>query len=99
MRAGGEKRGNNKDRARRKHWMLWAHDKDLDFDKCRCAHCSKELNYKSVTADRIIAGGSYKRENIQPSCLPCNQKRFWEEKEYLIETKCENYDENEEIPF
>ena len=98
-RAGGEKRGSNKDRARRKHWMLWNFDRDLDFDKCRCTHCGKVLDYKNVTADRIIAGASYRRENLQPSCLPCNQKRYWDEKEYLNGSKSKNYDETKEIPF
>lgn len=79
-RAGGEKRGNSYARAARKLWMLEEHDHDLEFDECRCVHCKMILYYETVTADRIIAGGSYRRENIQPSCQPCNIGRYWREK-------------------
>lgn len=75
MRAGGEKRGNSKDRRARKHWMLkqWG-----DGQRCNCVHCGGELTYETLTVDRIIpgeSGGSYRRENIQPSCMACNRER------------------------
>lgn len=75
-RHGGEKRGNNKDRAARKRWLLSHFGTGTKVD---CAHCERELNYDTVTADRIIPGhegGSYRRENIIPSCILCNKKRF-----------------------
>ncbi len=45
MRAGGEKRGNSKDRKRRKFWMLLTFgDGNFTF----CVHCTTELDYDSV---------------------------------------------------
>ncbi len=76
VRAGGEKRGNNKDRAARKRWMLKFFGTGATAP---CAHCEKKLTYETITADRIVPGnegGTYRRENIVPSCLRCNQKRF-----------------------
>lgn len=72
MRAGGEKRGNNKDRAARKRWMLrtWGNGKT-----CPCTHCRKRLCYATVEADRITPGGRYTHDNIQPACRECNLAR------------------------
>lgn len=72
MRNGGEKRGNTRDRRIRKLWMLAAYG---DGVACQCVHCSCQLSYTTVEADRIDAGGSYRRENVQPSCRPCNSRR------------------------
>ncbi len=72
MRAGGEKRGNSTDRKRRKIWMLLSFG---DGKFTLCVHCTKELDYDSVEADRIVPGGSYRHENVQPSCSPCNKSR------------------------
>lgn len=71
-RPGGEKRGNSRDRRRRKEWMLetWG-----DGTTCPCVHCEAPLVYETVEADRIVPGGSYRRENIQPSCRGCNAAR------------------------
>lgn len=71
-RAGGEKRGNSKDRAARKAWMLATFG---DGSTCPCVHCGATVDYDTVTADRVEAGGTYARHNVQPSCLPCNQSR------------------------
>lgn len=71
-RAGGEKRGNSTDRANRKVRMLW------DFgngEYVACIHCKSVLTFDTVESDRIIPGGSYRRENIQPSCRACNAAR------------------------
>ncbi|KKL54632.1 hypothetical protein LCGC14_2263440 [marine sediment metagenome] len=71
-RAGGEKRGNNQDRRRRKEWML------VHFgngETVPCFHCDSRLDYDSVEADRIVPGGAYRRENVQPSCRSCNSSR------------------------
>jgi hypothetical protein len=72
MRAGGQKRGNNKDRAARKRWMLrtWG-----DGAKCPCIHCGCIVDYDTVEADRVIPGGRYAHQNVQPSCRPCNLAR------------------------
>lgn len=71
-RAGGDKRGNAADRERRKWWMLetWG-----DGYNCKCVHCETMLDYFTVEADRKVPGGSYRRENIQPSCGLCNKRR------------------------
>jgi 5-methylcytosine-specific restriction endonuclease McrA len=69
-RAGGDKRGSSADRAARKRWMLqtWG-----DGTSCECSlGCGTILVYATVEADRKIPGGSYRRENIQPACRPCN---------------------------
>lgn len=71
-RHGGEKRGNSKDRARRKAWML---EHFGDGEQAPCAHCSTALTYATIEADRIEPGGSYRRTNIQPSCRTCNLRR------------------------
>lgn len=71
-RPGGEKRGNSQDRRRRKMWMLAAFG---DGEKCPCVHCGMMLSYETVEADRIIPGGSYRRENVQPACRACNLSR------------------------
>lgn len=72
VRAGGEKRGNSYARRARKLWMLktWG-----DGTKCPCVHCAATLDYDTVEADRIIPGGSYRRENVQPACRSCNLAR------------------------
>jgi 5-methylcytosine-specific restriction endonuclease McrA len=71
-RPGGEKRGNSKDRRARKLWMLatWG-----DGQTCECVHCSTTLDYATVEADRIVPGGSYRRDNVQPACRRCNASR------------------------
>lgn len=71
-RPGGEKRGNSKDRAARKRWMLlvWG-----DGETCPCVHCGDALTYETVEADRIIPGASYRRDNVQPACRSCNLSR------------------------
>lgn len=69
QRHGGEKRGNSYARRARKMWMLatWG-----DGEKCPCVFCGRIVDFETVEADRIIPGGSYRRENVQPACKPCN---------------------------
>jgi 5-methylcytosine-specific restriction endonuclease McrA len=78
-RAGGEKRGNSKDRAARKQWMLSPESGyGGDGNSVPCVHCITPVNKQTVESDRKIPGsqgGSYRRENVQPSCRPCNQAR------------------------
>ena len=71
-RAGGEKRGNSRDRYARKTWMLATFG---DGRKCKCIHCNCTLVRKTLEADRIVPGGSYKHSNIQPACRNCNVAR------------------------
>lgn len=76
MRPGGEKRGNNRDRARRREWLLATFDPDLGPDKARCALdisavCRKVVDRLSLTVDRIEPGGTYARDNIRPACSAC----------------------------
>lgn len=83
MRPGGEKRGNNRDRRRRKIWMLATFDKDLGPDKARCHlllsdRCQTEaavLDFHTVTADRINPGGTYAHPNIRPACRLCQVRQ------------------------
>lgn len=41
---------------------------------CRCYRCGVLLTVEDVSPDRIkpgCEGGTYRRENLRPSCLPC----------------------------
>ena len=67
-----DRRGNNRDRARRKLWLLASFG---DGFEATCYHCPRLLNYDTVEADRIVPGGSYRRDNIIPSCRACNARR------------------------
>lgn len=69
---GDDRRGNSKDRAARKIWMLNQFGNGHSVD---CRHCGTSLDYANVQADRIIPGGSYRRSNVQPSCQTCNIRR------------------------
>lgn len=76
MRPGGERRGNCRDRARRREWLLANFDKDLGPERARCwldlsPACLEFLNITTLTVDRIHPAGSYARDNIQPACRPC----------------------------
>jgi hypothetical protein len=68
-RHGGEKRGNSYARRARKLWMLATWGNGVI---CPCVHCGDLVDFDTVEADRIIPGGSYRRENIEPACKPCN---------------------------
>lgn len=74
-RKGGDARGNSRDRAARKLWMLATFGNGAE---CECVHCGDTLNYETVEADRVVPGnhgGTYRRDNVQPSCRPCNASR------------------------
>ncbi|HEY0701060.1 MAG TPA: hypothetical protein VGD43_25015, partial [Micromonospora sp.] len=80
MRAGGEKRGNTRNRARRRVWLLTTFDPDLGPDKARCKlgiseRCKQVVDATTLTVDRIEPGGSYCHDNIQPACAPCQNKQ------------------------
>jgi endogenous inhibitor of DNA gyrase (YacG/DUF329 family) len=71
-----DKRGNNRDRAVRKNNMLspvsgWGGDTKT----VGCVHCGTRVDYNQLEADRKEPGGTYRRENVQPSCPTCNKQR------------------------
>lgn len=53
-------------------WMLGHFG---DGSSCNCVHCDRCLTYQTVEADRIVPGGSYRRDNVQPACRHCNASR------------------------
>lgn len=80
MRAGGDKRGSNRNRRRRKVWMLATFDPELGPANVRCRlmisdRCNGVLDYQTVTADRLDPSGSYTHANVQPACKPCQNKQ------------------------
>lgn len=85
VRAGGDRRGNNTARKRRAKQLA----KEFgDGTTCPCVDCgqalaadaetAEKLGLDALTQDKILVGtlgGSYKLENLVPSCPPCNQSR------------------------
>ena len=44
----------------------------------KCYYCSEPLSRSSATMDHVVAlrlGGKSTKDNIVPSCLPCNRKK------------------------
>lgn len=80
MRAGGDKRGSNKNRRQRRVWLLATFDPDLGPEVARCHlkisdRCHGLVDDSTLTADRIDPGGTYAHSNIQPACKPCQNKQ------------------------
>lgn len=80
MRAGGDKRGSTRNRKRRREWLLETFDVDLGEGVARCHlkisdRCHGIVDDTTLTVDRIDPGGTYRRENVQPACLPCQNKQ------------------------
>lgn len=70
----GNVRGNTRDRAARRAFLL---TKFGDGETCPCYRCGATLTDETITVDRIVpgvAGGRYTRENIRPACGPCNSE-------------------------
>jgi 5-methylcytosine-specific restriction endonuclease McrA len=79
---GQDKRGNSKDRAARRRYLL---DPKAGFggngEVVLCAlgtvaDCAMLVDYKTMEVDRIVPGaegGRYIRSNIRPTCRPCNE--------------------------
>lgn len=64
--------GNSYARRARKQWILdhWGNGTHV-----WCYRCPTLLDFLTLTVDRIIPGargGKYTRDNIRPSCGPCN---------------------------
>lgn len=72
---GDDKRGSFIDRARRKTWLLTTPAFGGDGVTVPCVHCQTRVTRDELHADRIIPGGSYRRDNVQPSCPGCNIRR------------------------
>jgi hypothetical protein len=70
-------RGGSVQRRARKQWLL---DTFGDGESAACAlrfsdRCLGTVTLKTLTVDRIVPkveGGTYRRDNIQPCCAPCN---------------------------
>jgi 5-methylcytosine-specific restriction endonuclease McrA len=81
VRPGGERRGNNRDRARRRARLLREFDPDLGPDKARCHlfglsdQCLGVVDAITLTVDRVELGGSYCADNTRPACRPCQNKQ------------------------
>ncbi len=74
-RAGGELRGNSRDRFIRTQKLLAEFG---DGEKCPCVYCGHNLTASTLTQDKIYTaaqGGRYRMDNLLPACLPCNQAR------------------------
>lgn len=68
-------RGSAADRRKRKEFLLGKHG---DGVTCRCFHCPAVLTFATLNVDRIIPGwkgGTYRRDNIRPSCADCGSKQ------------------------
>lgn len=77
MRAGGDRRGSNETRKARRAWVLKTFDADLGDDVARCRlklagdRCHGIVDSSTLSLDRIDPAGTYRRTNIQPACVPC----------------------------
>jgi hypothetical protein len=85
-RNGGDSRGNSYARRRRKCKLLTIFGDSATIDtcnecnenhahKCKCVHCGTELTFTTLEQDRIVPGGKYVIENLQPACSRCNKAR------------------------
>jgi len=85
-----DQRGSNRDRAVRRQY-IWDIFRVPGKNYLRCFHCSKRIFSISTRRDRrgrirhgfVVdrypvcghAGGTYRRNNIVPSCFACNGRR------------------------
>lgn len=71
-------RGNSKDRAARKKWMLSHFGNGV---MANCWECRTPVDYETMVIDRIIPGkdgGRYVRGNIRPQCHSCSRIQGYE---------------------
>jgi hypothetical protein len=69
-------RGNTKDRAARRHWLLspqagW----HGDGTEAPCWECGEMVDWHTMVIDRIVPGkdgGRYVHGNIRPQCFSCS---------------------------
>jgi len=65
-------RGSAASRRARKAWLLVTFG---DGYTAPCFYCGEELDWFTITVDRIVAGilgGTYRRGNIRPACMRDN---------------------------
>lgn len=84
-RQGGDSRGNSYARRARKCKLLTIHGHshidtcnecgEIHAHICECVHCGTELTFTTLEQDRIVPGGKYVIENLQPACSVCNKRR------------------------
>lgn len=73
-------RGNSKDRAARRQWLVNTFG-DGEFVDCHLRthpDCWVALTVWTVSADRIVPGcqgGTYRRENLRPACPICQSSQ------------------------
>jgi hypothetical protein len=67
-----DRRGFARDRRARKQRLL---DKFGNGVECPCTWCGTTLTWATLQQDRIVPGGPYRRDNLAPSCGPCNIAR------------------------
>lgn len=73
--SGDDKRGSYRNRAARKTWLLTTPKFGGNGTTVPCVHCKTPTTRQDLHSDRIIPGGSYRRDNVQPACAPCNIRR------------------------
>lgn len=82
----GGDRGNVYDRRERKLWLMGARTSVKyghapyggDGSQVKCVHCRQPQTMETLEADRIVPGskgGTYRWDNVQPACRPCNASR------------------------
>jgi hypothetical protein len=70
-------RGNSRDRAARRQWLLTEFGNGVTAPCYRFEVCGAVLDDATITVDRIVPGckgGRYVRDNIRPACGPCNSE-------------------------
>jgi hypothetical protein len=72
-----QRKGNSYDRRARRAWLLSAAAPfGGDGTTVTCVHgCGTQLTADTIQVDRIIPGGSYGHDNIQPACWTDNTDR------------------------
>lgn len=73
LQGGKDRRGPAHQRRARRKWLI---DTFGNGTTVMCVHgCGTELDCLTLEVDRITPGGSYRHDNIQPSCPSCNRAR------------------------
>jgi hypothetical protein len=70
-------RGNTTQRRARRRWLVEEYG-DGELVACFLQisrRCLYVLDEDTVWADRIVPGGSYAHDNIQPACGPCQMRQ------------------------
>lgn len=65
-------RGNSRDRAVRRKWLLWYYGNGVSAP---CWECGTRVYDSTIVVDRIVPGGSYRRSNIRVHCHTCSNKQ------------------------